>query len=216
MKNNKLRWIIFIHVPAFGVFFFLFFWGGSCREIVAHTVASCLHLPLLRLLCVSSVLLQKEMCVCVCVCSCKRLICLWIMQRDTFACVCVLARDLYVFGLCKERHLCVCVCVCVCSCKKFVERVTRLVSNFSKASSVFWSATKFSNFGGWVGGEGFALAKTSFRSIVYFFLGWGEISPTWRQKKMAVRIPLFFFLKNSYKVAIFWGIWFNSNYPPDS
>jgi len=196
------------------VSFFSYFFGGVLAERLLLTLLHHVFIFLFLDFCVCPLYSCKKRCVCVCVCSCKRLICLWIMQRDTFVCVCVLARDLYVFGLCKERHLC--VCVCVCSCKKFVERVTRLVSNFSKASSVFWSATKFSNFGGWVGGEGFALAKTSFRSIVYFFLGWGEISPTWRQKKMAVRILCFFFLKNSYKVAIFWGIWFNSNYPPDS
>jgi hypothetical protein len=107
-------------------FFFLIFFGGSCREIVAHTAASCLHLPLLRLLCVST-LAKRDVYVCMCVCSCKSLICLWLMQRETF------------------------VCVCVSSCKKFVERVTRIVSNFSKASSGVQqnSATWV---GGWVGG----------------------------------------------------------------
>lgn len=136
------------------LFFFLFFFGGSCREIVAHTAASCLHLPLLRLLCVST-----------------------LAKRDVYVCVCVLARVLYVFGLCKERHLCVCVCECVSPCKKFEERVTRLVSNFSKASSGVQQ-----NSATWVGGEGFALAKACFRSIV-FFLGGGEFRHLATKKK---------------------------------
>jgi hypothetical protein len=61
------------------------------------------------------------------------------------------------------------------------------MSNFSKASSVLWSTAKFSNVGGWVGGEGLALAKACFRSIVFLFCG-GEISPLGDKKKMAVRI----------------------------
>lgn len=106
--------------------FFLIFFGVLAERLLLtllHTVFIFLFLDFC-----ASTLAKRG--VCVCVCSCKRLTCLWFMQRETF----------------------VCVCVCVSSCKKFVERVTKLVSIFSKASSVFWSAAKFSNFGGLVGG----------------------------------------------------------------
>jgi hypothetical protein len=83
------------------------------------------------------------------------------------------------------------VWVCVSSCKKFVERVTRLVSNFSKASSGVQqnSATWV---GGWVGGEGFALAKACFRSIVFSFWGGGGGFRHLATKKNGSANPLFF------------------------
>jgi hypothetical protein len=174
------------------VSFFSYFFGGVLAERLLLTLLHHVFIFLFLDFCVCPLYSCKKRCVCVCVCSCKRLICLWIMQRDTFVCVCVLARDLYVFGLCKERHLCVCV---------FLQEICResykTCVNFFQSFFSFLECNKIQQLwwvGGWVGRDSHS-PRLALGALFFFFWGGAKFRPLGDKKKWQCESFVFFFEK---------------------